>query len=110
MIDLYDDLSVNYDKQESSSSQRFISVEDHSSQVPLEGAHCEYIVIQANELSGYIMIHTWLVVFNFNHIVYADDMVLLSPSIQGLQCLLNVCDMYAKEQHDIINIIWRKDN
>ena len=28
-------------------------------------------------------------------------MVLLSPSIRGLQCLLNVCDMYATE-HDII--------
>ena len=28
-------------------------------------------------------------------------MVLLSPSIRGLQCLLNVCDMYATE-HDIL--------
>ena len=28
-------------------------------------------------------------------------MVLLSPSIRGLQSFLNVCDMYAKE-HDII--------
>ena len=35
---------------------------------------------------------------NFYHIVYADNMVLLSTSIPGLQCLLNV---YAKE-YDII--------
>ena len=42
-----------------------------------------------------------ILLFNFNHIVYADYMVLLYPSIPGLQCLLNVRDMYAKE-YDII--------
>ena len=40
-----------------------------------------------------------VVVFNFNHIVYAE--IWYSPSIRGLQCLLNVCGMYAME-HDII--------
>ena len=35
-----------------------------------------------------------------NHITYADDMVLLSPTPYGLQTLLNVCEQYAID-HDI---------
>ncbi len=35
-----------------------------------------------------------------NHIMYADDLVVLSPSSAGLQQLLNVCFVYD-EEHDI---------
>ncbi len=37
----------------------------------------------------------------FNHLMYADDIVLLSPSIAGMRSLLDECSSYAKE-HDII--------
>ena len=36
-----------------------------------------------------------------NHLCYADDMVLLSPTPQGLQKLLDICAGYA-ETHDIL--------
>ena len=36
-----------------------------------------------------------------NNIAYADDMVLLSPSAKGLNCLLGVCESYAKK-HDVV--------
>ena len=36
----------------------------------------------------------------FNHIIYADDLCCFSPSLDGLQDLLNVCSNYAVE-HDI---------
>ena len=36
-----------------------------------------------------------------NNLSYADDMSLLSPSIKGLQRLLDICEVYGKE-HDII--------
>ena len=36
-----------------------------------------------------------------NHLAYADDMVLLSPSPFGLQTLLNTCEKFA-EEHDIL--------
>ena len=39
--------------------------------------------------------------FTINNLCYADDMVLISPSAQGLQHLINVCSLYADE-HDII--------
>ena len=35
-----------------------------------------------------------------NHLMYADDLVVFSPSSAGLQQLLNVCSVYG-EQHDI---------
>ena len=35
-----------------------------------------------------------------NHLFYADDLVLMSPSYRGLQELLDTCAMYANE-HDI---------
>ena len=35
-----------------------------------------------------------------NHVAYADDMILLSPTPFGLQTLLNTCDRFAKD-HDI---------
>ena len=37
----------------------------------------------------------------FNHLSYADDMVLMAPSASALQFLLNLCDNYA-QSHDII--------
>jgi len=36
-----------------------------------------------------------------NHLKFADDICVFSPSISGLQCLLNICGDYAAE-HDII--------
>jgi len=30
-----------------------------------------------------------------NHLNFADDIYVLSPSISGLQCLLNICGDYA---------------
>ena len=39
-------------------------------------------------LSGEIMI---------NHLMYADDLVLLSPSATGLRELLRTCEKYSKE-------------
>ena len=36
-----------------------------------------------------------------NHLCYADDMVLLSPTPQGLQKLLDICAVYA-HMHDIV--------
>ncbi len=38
---------------------------------------------------------------SINHLIYADDMVLLAPSAHALQLLLNHCDTYATS-HDII--------
>ena len=32
-----------------------------------------------------------------NHLMYADDLVLMSPSARGLQQLLSVCEHYSKE-------------
>ena len=37
----------------------------------------------------------------FNHLMYADDMVLVTPSASALQYLLNVCKQYAHD-HDIV--------
>ena len=36
-----------------------------------------------------------------NHLYYADDMVLLSPTPFGLQQMLHICERYAKD-HDIL--------
>ena len=36
-----------------------------------------------------------------NHLAYADDLVILSPSAKGLQKLLNICSEYGQE-HDIM--------
>ena len=38
-----------------------------------------------------------------NHLAYADDLVILSPSVKGLQFikLLNICSEYG-EEHDIM--------
>ncbi|XP_075984930.1 uncharacterized protein LOC142982353 [Anticarsia gemmatalis] len=36
-----------------------------------------------------------------NNLSYADDMVLLSPSIKGLRRLLSICETYARE-HDLV--------
>ena len=38
---------------------------------------------------------------SMNHIAYADDVILLSPSPYGLQILLNTCEHFAAE-HDIV--------
>ena len=35
-----------------------------------------------------------------NHLMYADDWVIISPSVKGLQCLLDICDVYG-QNHDI---------
>ena len=36
-----------------------------------------------------------------NNIAYTDDTVLLSPSAEGLNCLLGVCERYDKK-HDVV--------
>ena len=36
-----------------------------------------------------------------NHLYYADDMVLISPTPFGFQKLLNICEAYARD-HDIL--------
>ena len=36
-----------------------------------------------------------------NHLSYADDMVVLSPSATALQKLLDICSVYS-EKHDIV--------
>jgi len=35
-----------------------------------------------------------------NHLMFADDICVFSPSISGLQCLLNICGDYAAK-HEI---------
>ena len=39
-----------------------------------------------------------------NHLVYADDTVILAPSAQGLQDLLTICQSYAKSHNIIFNV------
>jgi len=38
-----------------------------------------------------------------NHLKFADDICVFSPSISGLQCLLNICGDYAAEHEIIFN-------
>ena len=38
---------------------------------------------------------------SINHVAYADDMILLSPSPFGLQTLLHTCERFPKE-HDVV--------
>ena len=38
---------------------------------------------------------------SFNHLMYADDMTVLAPSVKGLQNLIDICASYA-EQHEIV--------
>ena len=40
-----------------------------------------------------------------NHLLFADDMCVFSPSISGLQCLLDICGDYAAE-HEITFNCW----
>ena len=35
-----------------------------------------------------------------NHLMYGDDLVIISPSVKGLQRLLDICDVYG-QNHDI---------
>ena len=32
---------------------------------------------------------------NINHLMYADDLVIISPSVAGLAKLLNMCEAYG---------------
>ena len=41
-----------------------------------------------------------------NHIMYADDLVIISPSAKGLQRLLDICTDYG-QSHDILFIMAR---
>ena len=41
-----------------------------------------------------------------NHLMFADDICMFSPSISGLQCLLNICGNYATE-HKITFICYK---
>ena len=50
-----------------------------------------------------------------NHLIYADDITLLSPSVTGLQLLINLCVSYAKKHGIVFNskksecIVFSKD-
>jgi len=37
----------------------------------------------------------------FGCIMYADDLIMLSPSLKGLQSMFNLCDAYAKTHFNI---------
>ena len=39
----------------------------------------------------------------FGCIMYADDLIMLSPSLKGLQSMFNLCDAYAKTHFLIFN-------
>ena len=41
---------------------------------------------------------------SFNHLMYADDTVLIAPSASGLQKLLQICETYAVECDIIFNV------
>ena len=41
---------------------------------------------------------------NYNHLMYADDLVLLAPSGRALQTLLKTCDMFAADNDITYNI------
>ena len=43
-----------------------------------------------------------------NHIMYADDIVLLAPSSKGLQTLLNICQMYSMSHFIKFNTVKSK--
>ena len=38
-----------------------------------------------------------------NHLMYADDLVVFAPSAKGLQQLLNICDVFGKNNDIIYN-------
>ena len=40
-----------------------------------------------------------------NHLSYADDMVLIAPSVSALKCLMSICELYAL----IFDIIYNTD-
>jgi len=40
----------------------------------------------------------------FGCIMYADDLILLSPSVDGLQHMLNICDLFACSNSSVFNI------
>ena len=42
-----------------------------------------------------------------NHLCYADDISLISLSSVGMQQLLSICDIYAKE-HDLLYRVCQK--
>ncbi len=41
--------------------------------------------------------------FIINHLLYADDIVLVSPSSAGLKKLLEVCEIFGKENDMLFN-------
>ena len=40
---------------------------------------------------------------SFNHLMYADDMTVMAPSVKGLQNLINICTNYAEEHETVFN-------
>ena len=39
-----------------------------------------------------------------NHVFYADDLTLMSPTLMGLQLLMNICAKYAEKHNIIFNV------
>ena len=74
--------------------------------------------VYVDDLSGYMnesLVGCHVANKCVNHLSYADDMVLMAPSVRALQKLLDLCSSYASE-HDIVYntrksvcmIIWPK--
>lgn len=53
-----------------------------------------------NQLNCGCMINNLL----FNHILYADDIVLLCPCYKGMQKLIDICDLYSKKFDITFNV------
>ena len=51
-------------------------------------------------IEAHVKLAVWSASTVMDHLMYADDCVIFSPSSAGIQQLLNVCSVYG-EQHDI---------
>ena len=59
--------------------------------------HCSFQYLSISSINAGCLLKGMLI----NRFFYADDIVIFSPSANGLQCLLDVCTGYAAE-HDIL--------
>ena len=58
-----------------------------------------YLSVQLNQTGVRCSVNGTLI----NHISYADDMVLIAPSISAMRKLLAVCENYAEEHNMLYN-------
>ena len=57
-----------------------------------------------SQILNNVKIGCYLNNMSYNHLIYADDTVLLSPSAQGLQRLIQLCEVYARKCDIIFNV------